>query len=196
MAAQTAWGLGDRKGAFSFSRRMLYDATQRTVLRPRAPTTSQWSSIRARVETFNRDSRNEIGSGTATVDEVLNDVWVVYSNDDSISPPYCFGGSVCTQGQYVFTRGRLNCCIMRDNRSLMAHEYIHVLQYEGRGWDFRTAYLDWAINRFKGSGPANPEEAVAYMWGGWIWILGRYEASPWAPGLWIRPPWPQTTSPL
>lgn len=67
----------------------------------------------------------------------------------------------------------IECCGL----VLMAHEYIHVLQWQGRGADFAAEY----IRRFRsGTGPGNTLEAPAYVWGLWMKHYFAYGA---------RPPW-------
>lgn len=80
-------------------------------------------------------------------------------------------------GQYIFLNGS------GITLSLLSHEYIHVLQYEGRGYDLVGAYIDWASIR--GYGPRNPEESTGYLWEAWTKNLGAWGYEPWQ--IWKRP---------
>lgn len=52
-------------------------------------------------------------------------------------------------------------------KSLMSHEYVHVLQFEGRG----VGMLDYVLNG--GGEPENKYEAIAYLWSGWTHAFGE-----------------------
>ncbi len=75
-------------------------------------------------------------------------------------------------------------CFSRTS-ALLAHEYIHVLQYEGRGHSFELAYF--AERASCGcSDERNAEEAVGWVWQFWENQFSFWEANPW--NVWHRPP--------
>lgn len=72
---------------------------------------------------------------------------------------------------------------MKDDVPLQAHEYIHVLQGHAEGPEYWSGYLTHAL--IHRGGPTQEEEAIAYLWQGYIlafgkWRLGEYgDAGPW-----------------
>jgi len=101
--------------------------------------------------------------------------WIVSSG---AAPWYC-ENRPCTEGEYVFLEG--NTSTLR----LLAHEYIHVLQYEGRGYSFHVGYAFDYFACGLCSGAANKSEAPAYLWEAWMTVFAAWEASPWQ--IWRRP---------
>jgi hypothetical protein len=138
------------------------------------PTSSAWSAISDRVAPFNRKARALLEGNGLTAQPYLAHVWTVNAD---YSPAWCFGNP-CTYGQYIFPKTPY------PRAGLMSREYIHVLQFEGRGWDFFFNSLVAGIP-LSGSGPSNPEDAVAYVWEVWTANLGPWEAEPWE--IWRRP---------
>lgn len=73
--------------------------------------------------------------------------------------------------------------ITTPSLDLLAHEYIHTMQYEVRGNAFIPTYLwNWV---WYGSGANNPLEAPGYLWQGWTKAFSRWEKEPWE--IWKRP---------
>jgi hypothetical protein len=150
----------------------LHAATQAAVVRSKAPSETEWARIRERVSDFNRAARSRIGG--LSVKEFRNKFWTVASGG---APYYC-ADRPCTQGEYVFLQGSA------PTFALLSHEYVHVLQYEGRGYGFGVDYI---ANAFGCGcfGPTNGQEAVPYLWDFWINSFFPYEAPPW--DIWRRP---------
>ena len=72
-----------------------------------------------------------------------------------------------------------------NSTSLLSDEYIHVLQWEGRGEDFGRDYL-YSRLAVGDAGPRHPDEAVAYRHEILSAKYFQYERPPWA--IWHRPP--------
>ena len=73
--------------------------------------------------------------------------------------------------------------ITTPSLDLLAHEYIHTMQYEIRGTAFIPSYLwNWV---WTGSDANNPLEAPGYLWEGWTKAFSRWEKEPWE--IWKRP---------
>lgn len=180
--AQDVTGVGDDRLLFNFTRRQLYDKTDQTTdHRPRSPTLSDWTGIFRRVEPENAAARTYITTSNVYEEPWLPGVYVVQGRNH---PWYCFDHP-CTRGEYVF----LNGFSPWDPyyKTLLSHEYIHVLQFEGRGHKFYTAYERWLLNPWHlfDSSAHHPEEAPAYLWEAWIQNFHRYgEAYPWT--IWRR----------
>ncbi len=183
--AQDAANVGDPRLLFSFSRPMLYAKTAQTADgRPRSPTSTEWATIFRRVGPSNRNARQWISSNTQVIEESwLQHVFVVLGSDH----PFWCQDHPCTDGEFVFLNGRRRGG--EAYRILLSHEYIHVLQFEGRGSAFGGAYFSWLFNplHFMDAGPSHPEEAPAYLWEAWIQNFHDFgEPYPWA--IWRRPP--------
>ncbi len=100
-------------------------------------------------------------------------------------PPLIPRTNVATIGQYIF---RLD---YRFDRRLKVHEYIRILQHEGRGHAFYDAYMtQWLFGN--GGSPSNALEAPAYLWEFWITALPD-EKDPW--DIWKRPAYPRGCPP-
>jgi hypothetical protein len=168
---------------FSFTRSQLYAKTDQTSnKRPRNPTTDQWDTIRRRTRSIDNEAYKYWLNGRSApsyVDTVpdpdltVRNMWVVKGN----GPSWC-NSNTCTYGHYVWLGSNTK------SRHLLSHEYIHVLQWEGRGVNFGIDYGAWAAIR--GSGSNNPEEAPGYLWAYWMKYLGRWEKAPWQ--VWRPPP--------
>ena len=102
-------------------------------------------------------------------------VWVVFGR---VAPAWC-DNRICTLGQYIFTSG--NPTLLND----WAHEYVHVLQYEGRGLGFATSYIANVV-RCSCTDANNEDEAVPYLWEAWTSQFAGFETMPWR--IWTRPP--------
>jgi RHS repeat-associated protein len=181
--AQVMTGVGDGRMFFDFTRQQLYAKTAETSgHRPRVLSLSTWVAIRSRVAGANSLARALIDGGATVYQEpFLRGVHIV----DIGAPPWC-GPHPCTLGDYIF--------LNRQPRTgdgykwLLSHEYIHVLQFEGRGGIFGAAYFAWLFNplHFADAGPNHAEEAPAYLWQAWIQNFQRYgEPYPWT--VWRRP---------
>jgi hypothetical protein len=84
----------------------------------------------------------------------------------------------CTIGEYIFLASA-----RPFEPGLLEHEYIHVLQWEGRSEGFGNAYLR-AFGQCGCSDAGNKEEAVPYVWTYWRRYFGDRELSPWL--IWRR----------
>jgi hypothetical protein len=66
--------------------------------------------------------------------------------------------------------------------ALMSHEYVHVLQIENGGLANIASYgwnaIGQAIGRQEASGPGNRNEAIGYLWEGWVNAFREYGAKP------------------
>ncbi len=71
------------------------------------------------------------------------------------------GVNAMTLGHYVFLEPGLTP--RTASVGLLSHEYIHVLQWQGRGAQFGGTY-----DIVQGSSPAYKEESIAYLWEGWV----------------------------
>jgi RHS repeat-associated protein len=80
-----------------------------------------------------------------------------------------------TVGHNVFIdRSRLN------DRPLLAHEYIHTLQVEAGGLFTGGTYLIRQLVFQEGQRAKNRNEAIGYLWEGWLLAFARYgEKAPW-----------------
>lgn len=92
---------------------------------------------------------------------------------NSLLPPGDFGA--ITVGHNVFIdRSRLN------DRPLLAHEYIHTLQVEAGGPFTAGTYLIRQLVFQEGQKAKNRNEAIGYLWEGWLRAFARYgERAPW-----------------
>jgi len=86
------------------------------------------------------------------------------------------GNRASTFGRSVFLDSNtplsfIRCCGL----PLLSHEYIHVLQWQGRGADFA---LEYAARLGFGTGPSNKLEAPGYLWEGWMSYFHRYGERP------------------
>jgi len=199
ITAQRKLGIGDRDLGLSFLRSDLYRVTQKSMggssARPKIPTRAGWNAINARVASANTEARKHIASGTSPnliigstiryVDDshqtcmVVGLVWTCVKLYDK--PPFCTG-TYCTIGRYIF--GNQGAAPWFEAK---VHEYIHVLQYEGLGWDgFRNAYIDGGGGFWGGlaDSPSNKMEAPAYLWENWSHVLRAFEPEPW--DVWIE----------
>ena len=162
--------LGDYEAAFSFMREQLYSLIDSSSgFRARNPSKAQLRTYRERTIPYSRSAvwaTGDLAGGSPQ--PYLGDVKVV----PGAAPGFCFGNP-CTIGQVIFLGGN-----PRDP-AVMAHEYIHVLQWEGRGGNFAADYLrDLALGRTTEAGHA--EEAPAYIYEGYLRTLGtRYVSYPW-----------------
>ena len=88
-------------------------------------------------------------------------------------------GRAATVGQFIFING--STCMNR--LECRAHEYVHVVQWEGLGLDYLKLYLaEFALT---GGGEANNvAEAPAYLWDGWAKYFPA-DPPPWK--IWWRP---------
>ncbi len=170
--AQTAVGLGDPDAAFSFSRQALFSKIdEKTGYRPRWPSAWDGFWFGYKLRFYNALA---LVMGGANASEFLPGVRVV----GGASPGFCFGNP-CTVGQYIFLNGQ------QRTTETLAHEYIHVLEWEGRGEDFGRDYL-WSRLAVGDAGPRHPDEAVAYLYQGLYKYFGpHYERPPWL--IWHRP---------
>ena len=170
--AQSSLALGDSNAAFSFSRNALFSKIdQKTGYRPRSP--SAWDGFWFQYKLRDYNSFAAILAG-GNLTEYLNDVWV----NANASPWFC-DGHPCTVGQVIFLNGASR------TTELMAHEYIHVLEWEGRGADFGRDYL-YSRLAVGDAGPRHPDEAPAYIYQALMKYFARYELPPWS--TWRRPP--------
>ena len=93
-------------------------------------------------------------------------------------PPPNYGA--ITIGHTVFWDGRT-----RSPDALLglwSHEYIHVLQQENGGF-FNLASYGWndvllGLQGLEGGGPRNQNEAIGYLWEGWIIAFHGFGESP------------------
>jgi RHS repeat-associated protein len=76
------------------------------------------------------------------------------------------GANAVTYGKYIFLRDGLDPDHM--SYAMLSHEYIHVLQWQGRGFDFASEYLRMIRSGQNTFDPGNRLEAIAYLWQGWI----------------------------
>jgi hypothetical protein len=160
-------------GLFNFTRTDLYKATDATTgFRPRTLSLTDWQAIAKRVHGLNAVALDQfVGS---RVLEWFHHVWI----SAGPTPLFCLGRP-CTFGQYIFLPDW--SYIMQPG--LIAHEYIHVLQYEGRGGQWLKDYLA-AGSTCKCTDAGNAEESVGYLWQYWMKFLGAYEVPPWR--IWKR----------
>ncbi len=192
--AQQTLGIGDPALMLSFTRSRLYSVTQTSIggtARPKRPTLDQWNAINRRVASANTEARRWISAGTSPAAIIGSTVRFV---DDSHrecrtsragtvcvnaydKPAYCTG-DYCTVGRFIFG-GRGD----RPSQWELSHEYIHVLQYEGLGWDkFRERYLQSPFALL--DSPSVRLEAAGYLWEGWSYMLANVEKEPWQ--VWIQ----------
>jgi RHS repeat-associated protein len=85
------------------------------------------------------------------------------------------GNTAATYGEYVFVED--SKAFLADTprkRALLAHEYIHVLQWEAGGLAFGVEYL--ARLPF-GTDASNPLEAPGYLWEGYVTAFDKYRNS-------------------
>jgi hypothetical protein len=175
--AGKALGIGDYWAAFSFTRFQLYRAVDvSTGFRPRHPTIRQGELIRRRLAYLNAGCKDFAGSDRTTYGGVT-ELWIVKNK----APWYCFERP-CAVGQYIFW----------NKHSLsgvdMAHEYIHVLQWEGHGDDMAGDYIGQVIMT-QGFTASHPLEAPAYLYEVYYkYFRPYYERAPWK--IWKRPPLP------
>lgn len=88
--------------------------------------------------------------------------------------------SAATIGSHVFihktTWGLTSGQLPPD--PIVAHEYIHYLQYQARAMDF----LKYAVDLVNGVATREsyyPTESIAYLWGSWIFTYEQWEQRPW-----------------
>jgi hypothetical protein len=88
------------------------------------------------------------------------------------------GAVTFTLGKYIFLRDGVTPNTMSE--SLLAHEYIHVLQWQGMGWNFATSYAsNWTPGLADEA--SNVWEAPAYLWEMRMHYYRRYgDALPWS----------------
>ena len=189
LAAQSGARIGDRYGAFSFTRSELNAATRATVGdRTRTPDWSDLDRFERRLAKTNDWARRQArgwkvtGPGVVVRDVLeqkvfLTDVAIV----EGPGPFFCIDRP-CTIGQFVFTGPS-----RQPRRGLIEHEYIHVLQWEGRAGGFARQYLDDLIANGRSYSPSLPLESVAYLWEYRSLYLGRWEPLPW--DVWGTPGW-------
>ena len=115
-------------------------------------------------------------NGFGTVQYPFPTAGITIVHGSHLPPP---GNDAATLGHYVFiqdwiTFRWLECCGL----GLLAHEYIHVLQWQGLGYEFGSAYIKaWG----SGTGPSNRLEAPAYVWESRMHYYAKYgEAPPWS----------------
>jgi RHS repeat-associated protein len=134
------------------------------------------------------------GKRAATLSYV-NEVRVVRG----LSAPWC-NNNPCTLGQVIFLDGWNTSA-----EPIVAHEYVHVLQYEGQGVGFLKEYLGdeayrtiWnaipdvlnsfpsvpesllsKLREFSLPQSSNGEEAVPYIWQAFTATSPRYQERPW-----------------
>jgi hypothetical protein len=78
------------------------------------------------------------------------------------------GAGAVTFGHFVFCQGS---CSDKDD-SLIAHEFVHVNQWEVQGTDgFTTSYVWQSIVNGSGRGDGNPNEDAAYEVGDYLAVL-------------------------
>jgi RHS repeat-associated protein len=82
---------------------------------------------------------------------------------------YPSGADAVTYGNYIMLRSGLDPDHI--TYELLSHEYIHVLQWQGRGVEFASSYLRSISSSFD---PGNSEEAIAYLWQKWVHYYHRY----------------------
>jgi hypothetical protein len=148
----------------------LLSKTDREVSRARAPNPLETVVYVVRTTDFDLLASATILAGGGYADRKVANMLLVV--DNSILPGD-FGA--VTIGHTVFIRrSRL------DDYPLLGHEYIHTLQEENGGW---FTALSYGIDKFilqEGSGPENPNEAIGYLWEGWLRRFGRFgERPPW-----------------
>ena len=61
----------------------------------------------------------------------------------------------------------------------MEHEYVHMLQWEGRGASFGTDYIGDMVNAGFNYGPGLPLESLAYIWEYQSRYLAKWEGFVW-----------------
>lgn len=193
--AQYTMGIGDNQLAFTFKRSQLYGVTWRSMggnaARPKDPTPEQWATIDRRIASANAEARRWIPSKSTPLPIIGRTVRLVddpYYSCVSVpigggvpqcswkypKPTYCLG-KYCTVGRYIFGGGGVT-----PSEWVKAHEYIHVLQYEGLGLDlFNDRYGDAFRRAGMSAGPGNRMESPGYLWEGWTYILGNVEKEPW-----------------
>ena len=77
-------------------------------------------------------------------------------------------------GEYVFVRDpAVYKADTTSRRALLAHEYIHVLQWEAAGTEFAAKYFAGILD----TGPSNPLEAPGYLWQGYVRAFYPYANS-------------------
>jgi RHS repeat-associated protein len=98
-----------------------------------------------------------------------------------LPPP---GAAAMTIGNTVFLDESVSfhdaaCCKL----PLISHEYIHVLQWQGKGLALTGTYVNYLIEL--GKGPRNPIEAPGYFWEAWVSHYAKYGDKP--PWFWFGP---------
>ena len=192
LRAQRGAHVGEPYGAFSFTRGQLNAATRSTVGdRSRYPTWDDLDTYERRLASQNAYAKRQASGKQITgpgviFDDVngqkvfLSDVAIVWGE----GPWFCFGRP-CTVGQYVFTGPSGDVY-----RGLMEHEYIHVLQWEGRSGEFVRTYFRQLLEAGLQYSAGHPEESVAYLWQFRSQYLGKWEPLPW--DVWQTPWWPRS----
>lgn len=163
---------------FNFTRSALYAFTDRMVARSRDPSPREWNKIKRRIASYDQVAAEHAKSGTIQrsrirgVTEVIQNVNRPHFNCGDI--PFIGRPRVaCTLGHYIF----YDSAFWLAQLDLQAHEYIHVLQYEGRPISFEETYK---LNLWKAE--INPEEAASVLWGAWMRAFS--EKPPW--DVWVR----------
>jgi RHS repeat-associated protein len=106
-------------------------------------------------------------------------IWYVDQGVPEILGQKAASGNYVTVGQYIFING----AAPSPARHFKAHEYVHILEWEGRGNDYLNSYL-WNFTMGAGGGASNPDEAPSYLWEAWSLYLPA-DLQPWE--IWLRP---------
>jgi RHS repeat-associated protein len=86
-------------------------------------------------------------------------------------------GNALTLGNYVFLREE-----HLPTRDVVAHEYIHTLQWETDPASFVKYFWDVVVQSGS-AGPHNEAESLPYLWQAWMVAYGRWVPKPWA--IWL-----------
>lgn len=123
------------------------------------------------VQPYNGVALVKIFLGNGTQHKFPNWTLVVGNTDNPQSGTDATAG--WTMGQYIFVNTD------KPSLDLLAHEYTHVLQYQGLGGAFSALYAaEWA--RTGATDARNGAEAIAYLWGAWTLNYHVYgESLPW-----------------
>ena len=158
---------------YNLTRDTLLKKTDKVVGRVRSPNLLDTYMYTVNTAAYEAVASAVILAGGGYVDRKFANMMLVVGN--AIWPPGPDFDAI-TVGHTVFIRkSRL------QDIPLLGHEYIHTLQEENGGL-FTVGTYAW--NSFwlqsEGSGPRNPNEAIAYLWQGWLGAYQQYRE---------RPPW-------